>query len=272
LRTEKFHREEGVMSRIVLGLIVLVTMVTACSTEKTGGTETNKGLVAGGRAEVTAASGLRMRAKPDQKAPIVDVLSAGAGMTVLDPAGPEAVIEGKPGRWVRVRYGASEGWVFGGMIRPAEAMKVVGGNGTNVVTNEAWLLVPGKRAGLFVLGKPIPESAYSAYGKPDGVSPPSDSRDSGSTYWGVQGSKMNVKLHDGVAKENVFSVHISAQQFRFANGIGVGSTVEDLQAKFPGGKREEGMDVDWFYTISGAGFGISGGKVSVVVIDSGNTP
>ncbi|HPN83354.1 MAG TPA: hypothetical protein PLM00_08170, partial [Spirochaetota bacterium] len=78
MRTEKFHREEGVMSRIVLGLIVLVTMVTACSTEKTGGTETNKGLVAGGRAEVTAASGLRMRAKPDQKAAIVDVLSSGA--------------------------------------------------------------------------------------------------------------------------------------------------------------------------------------------------
>lgn len=244
--------------------MLAVLMLAGCA--KDGGAPAQAVLVAGGRAEVTAASGLRMRAKPDQKAPIVDVLSAGAGMTVLDPAGPEAVIEGKTGRWVRVRYGASEGWVFGGMIRPVEALKVVGGKDQAGVTNQTWLLVPGKRAGLFELGKPIPEAAYGVYGKPDGVSPPSDTPDSGSTFWGEGGSRINVKLHDGVARDNVFMLYVRDGRFRFANGIGPGSTVEELQAKFPGGTRGEGIDIEWSYGIPGAGFGINGGKVHFVVI------
>ena len=250
--------------------MLAVLMLAGCA--KDGGAPAQAVLVAGGRAEVTAASGLRMRARPDQKAPIVDVLSAGAGMAVLDPAGPEAVIEGKTGRWVRVRYGASEGWVFGGMIRPVEAIKVVGGKETASATNEAWLLVPGKRAGLFELGKPIPEAAYAVYGKPDGVSPPSDTRDSGSTYWGERGGRINVKLHDGTARDNVFALYIRDGRFRFANGTGPGSTVEEIQAKFPGGTRGEGMDIEWVYSTPGAGFGISAGKVSFVVILPVGTP
>ena len=251
--------------------MLAVLMLAGCA--KDGGAPAQAVLVAGGRAEVTAASGLRMRAKPDQKAPIVDVLSAGAGMSVLDPAGPEAVIEGKTGRWVRVRYGASEGWVFGGMIRPVEALKVVGGKDQAGATNQAWLLVPGKRAGLFELGKPIPEAAYGVYGKPDGVSPPGDTPVSGLTYWGERGGRITVKLHDGTVKDNVIVIDTMDGRFRFANGIGPGSTVEELQAKFPGGNRERGMDyIEWVYNTPGAGFGINGGKVILVVITSQAKP
>jgi hypothetical protein len=75
-------------------------------------------------------SGLSLRTKPETGAKKILTIPAGREFFILDPDGPQAVIEGKSGRWFQVKYRKKTGWVFGGFVtRPAEPAS--GENGQN---------------------------------------------------------------------------------------------------------------------------------------------
>jgi len=61
-------------------------------------------------------SGLSLREKPQIAGKKLATIPAGKEFIILDSAGPEAVIEQKPGRWFKVKYLKKTGWVFGGFV------------------------------------------------------------------------------------------------------------------------------------------------------------
>lgn len=87
-----------------------------CSEEKEGITVTMYG---------GAPSGLIIRSEPNTSGERLGLIPYGKEVEVLQQQDETVEIQGKKGRWTRVRLGKTEGWVFGGflMANPAETKK-----------------------------------------------------------------------------------------------------------------------------------------------------
>jgi hypothetical protein len=209
-------------------------------------------------ASVTARSGLRLRREATLRADVVTLIPFGTRVEIVSEQGELFTVEGKNGRWTKVRHGGVDGWAFGGFLAPSAP-------GTPVGPDPQYELIAGRKVGLIELGKPVPEAALDVYKTPDSFNQPSGGIDSGSMLWS---GKMLVKLHDGKNPNNVFSVYVMDPVFRTASGIGVGSAFDELKKLFPKGRREEdllGMHA-FLYALPGIIFGVNEDRVTSVMI------
>jgi len=72
------------------------------------------------RAYVDAASGLRLRTEPGlANSKVILLIKKGNELTILDRNGPEDTIENITGKWYRVEFQGSKGWVFSPYLRAA---------------------------------------------------------------------------------------------------------------------------------------------------------
>jgi RNA polymerase subunit RPABC4/transcription elongation factor Spt4 len=126
-----------------------------------------------------------------------------------------------------------------------------------------YFIDPGIGVGAIQIGSPLPADVTQTYGRLTSVSPAGNSMDSGSYYWE---GLMNVKTHDGRSAKNVFSIFITGQEFRTPEGIGPGSTVDQMLKAYPNARKELNMDDNWEYHIPGASFGTYQGKVYEVFV------
>lgn len=92
-----------IVSATLIGILLLGS---ACKEEKT---ETIT--LYGG-----APSGLIIRNKPDTSGDRVGIIPLGTAVQVLEQKEPAVTIQGKSGRWTRVKLDKVEGWVFGGFL------------------------------------------------------------------------------------------------------------------------------------------------------------
>ncbi|MGE0492392.1 MAG: hypothetical protein AB7S38_24475 [Vulcanimicrobiota bacterium] len=118
-----------------------------------------------------------------------------------------------------------------------------------LLASPAWpegriLLVPGERAGLIELGKPIPRQAYATYGQPSSRTEPGEEVDTGSVVFGESSdfhlSKgMLVKLNDGHERHNVFSVYVTGLRAYTPAGVYLGTRRAEVKARYPEAVEEE---------------------------------
>lgn len=94
-------------------LVLLAVMIAACSKEGNDATKSESVMY------VDAGAGLRMRSSADTGAAVILTIPNGSQVAVLEIAEPQVEISGKTGRWTKVRYQSSEGWVFGGFLSQA---------------------------------------------------------------------------------------------------------------------------------------------------------
>lgn len=127
-------------------------------------------------------------------------------------------------------------------------------------------IVPGKSAGEFVIGDPIPESSYKTLGKPSSFSDPQEYKDSGSCLWtGI----ILVKLNDGKDKNNIFTLYIYSPEFQTEKGIKVGDPASRVKELYPNGKEEPAMDNEYSWTCpDGISFYIYQDKVTCIALYS----
>ena len=65
---------------------------------------------------VAAEGGLRMRASADANATVVLLIPQGSEVKMIEEVGPSIEISGRTGKWTKVKFENSEGWVFGGFL------------------------------------------------------------------------------------------------------------------------------------------------------------
>ncbi|MBR33207.1 MAG: hypothetical protein CMN77_18050 [Spirochaetaceae bacterium] len=63
-----------------------------------------------------APSGLIIRSEPNTTGEKLGLIKHGDPVEVLEQKEPSLTIQGKSGKWTRVRYESVEGWVFGGFL------------------------------------------------------------------------------------------------------------------------------------------------------------
>lgn len=86
---------------------------------------------------VQAKSGLSLRASPAAKGQLLQKLTDGTSVEILDKKGPAAKIEGVKSNWFKVTAQGKTGWVFGGFIRLAAAKPVLPPEKTKVPEKES---------------------------------------------------------------------------------------------------------------------------------------
>lgn len=77
---------------------------------------------------VSARDGLRMRISPDVGSERVLTIPDRSAVEVLEESGDVVSISGTSGKWLRVRWNNTTGWVFGGFVDKIEKRKVESGN------------------------------------------------------------------------------------------------------------------------------------------------
>ena len=87
--------------------VILLVGLVYCSEEKSD----NRILMYGG-----APSGLIIREKPSTDGVRKGIIPFGMQVEVLEQQEQNMTIQGKSGRWSRIRYQGTEGWVFGGFL------------------------------------------------------------------------------------------------------------------------------------------------------------
>jgi len=116
----------------------------------------------------------------------------------------------------------------------------------NSFTLDYYLIIPGVSAGLFQLGKPIPNNADRIYGKPINYIPPDESEDSGIVEYK---DGILIKLNDNKSKNNIYSIYITNNNsFKTTNGIKIGCSFHEVLNKFPIGKFSNDVneaDYEW---------------------------
>jgi len=93
------------------------------------------------------------------------------------------------------------------------------------------------------------------------MTPPSPSPDSGNMTW----SGLNVKLSDGKARENVYSIWVTDSRYRLSNGLGVGTSFATVKKAFPRGTAggpDDIREVENTWTLPGLTIEINDGVVS----------
>ncbi len=70
----------------------------------------------GNEANVTAERGLSLRQEPTRNSKVITLLPLKAKVIIINENGPEEEIDGINGKWVRVNYYGSYGWVFNGYL------------------------------------------------------------------------------------------------------------------------------------------------------------
>ncbi len=65
---------------------------------------------------VDARGGLNARATPSEFAPVRELIQRGAELKPIEEQGPIISLNGRSGKWTRVRYRDQEFWVFGGLL------------------------------------------------------------------------------------------------------------------------------------------------------------
>ena len=76
-------------------------------------------------AVTTARDGLRLRAAPGLRAKIKGLIPHNSPVRVLQERGRRVSIQGKKGRWTKVNWNGSTGWVFGGFLQPVGPPRLV---------------------------------------------------------------------------------------------------------------------------------------------------
>lgn len=66
---------------------------------------------------MTLKGGLSFRDKPSTKSRQIDLIPTGTKLQILDKEGGILIINGQKGRWVKVKYKRTSGWVFSGFLR-----------------------------------------------------------------------------------------------------------------------------------------------------------
>lgn len=98
-------------------LATLIVTLAACETES----EPEKGITMYGAAK----SGLIIRSEATVDSAQLGLIPYGSSLTVLEQTGDTMTISGKQGRWSRIRYQGTEGWVFGGFLSANQPPKIV---------------------------------------------------------------------------------------------------------------------------------------------------
>lgn len=77
-------------------------------------------------AVVKSPAGLRIRSGPFLEAEKLGVIPHGTAVTVMEVKEPEITVAGVRGRWTKVRWEKTDGWVFGGFLgKPSASEKGV---------------------------------------------------------------------------------------------------------------------------------------------------
>jgi hypothetical protein len=132
--------------------------------------------------------------------------------------------------------------------------------------NRNFLVIPGKSAGFIVLGRPIPPSLLKELGTPSTFTKPSpgeEGTDTGNYFWE---HTLNVKLNDGKGDMNVFQVLILSPRYRTEKGIGIGSSFEAVKKAYPAGRKGEGFDCDFSWSLPGLEVSIYQNKVCTMAV------
>ena len=93
-------------SGILFFVIMLLLLFSQC--EKSG--------EKGSERWVIAKSGLRLRNTPDLNGKRLSLIPYGSQVRLLDEKGPALVIGDRTGKWSRIVWKKTEGWVFGGFL------------------------------------------------------------------------------------------------------------------------------------------------------------
>lgn len=112
-----------------------------------------------------APKGLTLRAGPSRTQRKITSIPLGSKLIILDENGPEETIEGKKDRWVRIAFGASEGWAFGGFIQREGQMQtpLPSTNNASLGSNQEAI----ERMGNMVEGEfGSKEKVFAKFGKP----------------------------------------------------------------------------------------------------------
>lgn len=132
---------------------------------------------------------------------------------------------------------------------------------------DSTVIVPGHAVGPFVLGLPVPADVYERMGLPEAHTPPvpgPDGMDTGAYDWPSHG--VRVKVNDGRSTEGIFSVYLTSPKYATREGIGVGSTLVEVKAALPHGRREESFHGDFDWQVSGMALSFVGDRVAVVAV------
>lgn len=93
------------VSILLLGFIL---GITACDTE----TDSGKGLTM----YAAAKSGLIIRSEASTESARLGLIPYGSSLTVFEQTGDTITILGQQGRWTRIEFQGTKGWVFGGFL------------------------------------------------------------------------------------------------------------------------------------------------------------
>lgn len=75
---------------------------------------------------VTAVAGLNLRSGPSGGAAPIKLVPAGSPVTFLEEQAQDSEWQGLRGRWMRVRFENSEGWVFGAFVTKNKPPRATG--------------------------------------------------------------------------------------------------------------------------------------------------
>jgi hypothetical protein len=118
----------------IVALLAVVIMTGCGNSEKKG--------VEGIERFIIAKSGLRMRNRPDLSGKKLMVIPYGMSVKLLEETGEAVTISGVTGRWSRVVFRKTTGWVFGGFLGSS-------------VTDRAGKRLPAGILGTYVLIKEV---------------------------------------------------------------------------------------------------------------------
>ena len=73
---------------------------------------------------VNAKGGLRMRSEPDVNSSVIQNIPNGSKLEIIEEKEPIIEINSKTGKWSKVKYLQSEGWVFGGFLETTKKIRL----------------------------------------------------------------------------------------------------------------------------------------------------
>ncbi|MCB0688079.1 MAG: SH3 domain-containing protein [Saprospiraceae bacterium] len=192
--------------------------------------------------EVTV-NNLRMRSEPTLTSNTLVMLPEGAKVQYWDEhsdSKSQITLRGEPisEYWFKVKYGKQSGWVFGGALRTVEKKEAFD-----------YLIVPGQRVGpiqagdseqniINRLGGEVVERGEFAIGEGESVTV---------TYVFPSTENELILFWDQEDFTNLREVRIrkKAAKWKFTNGIGIGSSLKEVQAANGGPFQLSGFEWDY---------------------------
>lgn len=187
-------------------LLCLFFILNNCSTKKQDIASDNSYIV-------TSKKGINLRNAPERTSSIIFLIPTNEEVTVIKQTEKNDSIDGINSPWYYIQYKTYNGWVFGGYIQK---------------TSERKIIISKSGIGIIKIGDSF--DSIVAYIKPESIEKNEDG-----TWTLNKNNKPLIRICDsnyGKDKTLVWA-EIYSDMFELTEGIHVGSSIEDLLAKFP---------------------------------------